>query len=236
MNPLFIPGANYYTRIHISRTTPRNFRRIFKWDYYDNNSKARNLDKALHELRQISSRLQLPYSVKSHTILLYRKILKKNLIRGRFIRGMICACLYYISRIEKYPLTLQELTNESGINIKILQHRYLSIIKEMKLKVPVLNPGIYMSKYCNELKLDFSIEQKALGMLKRIPSQYFIGKDPKAIIGAIIYSVCKKERLFITQDQVAEITGMCVLSIRSRFREIEKIIQDKILNLEKKGA
>lgn len=193
------------------------------------------MDIALHFLKQISSSLQLPHLIKAQTILLYRKALKKNLIIGRSIIGIICACFYHSSRIFKYPLSLSVLAKESGYNEKKIQQFYFTLIREMNLKVPVLNPGIYMSKYCNELKLNFSIEQKAFDMLKRIPSHYFVGKDPKGVIGAIIYSICKKKGLNITQDQIAEITGMCFTSIRYRFKEIAKILQDKNLNLNKKG-
>ena len=72
-------------------TSQTKYRRLSRIDNRTRKSEIRNLRFALKELKRIKSQLELPDDVAEMGAMIYRKALKKNLIRGRSIDGMIAA-------------------------------------------------------------------------------------------------------------------------------------------------
>ena len=101
---------------------------------------------------------------------------------------------------------------------------YQLLVKEFELKVPPLEPTLFVSRFINELQLSIEIEKRVLCVLKNLPFNFINGKEPKSLIAAIIYSIGKKEKIKITQKTLAKITGTCEVSIRYKAKEIEKFL------------
>jgi len=192
---------------------------------------VRNLLKALSYLKQISSKLRLSYYVKSHAIFIYRKALKKGLIRGRSIDGMICACIYLACRTFKIPISFQEIVNEACVKEKAIKTCYITIIKELNLKVIPLSPDIFVSKYINKLKLTPDIERKVLFLLQHL-KHFIMGRNPKVICAGLIYLVCKKNKITLIQKKIAEIIGTTDVSLRYTYNQIESYLIKKQINVK----
>ncbi len=52
-------------------------------------------------------------------------------------------------------------------------------------------------------------------------------EEPKSLIASIIYSICKKENIKITQKTLAKMTGAWEETIRYKTREIEHFIKSE---------
>ncbi len=224
---LFIPKIHFHTIIKTNEIKDYNFKRIARMDLYSNNNEARNLLTAIRILKRMSSALHIPYSIKKKAMLLYRKAYKKELLKGRSIIGVICACLYFACRKDKLPISFQEIVNEGCIKANLVMNCYRTLLKEFNLKVPPLGPALFVSRYINELQLSVEIEKRVLSVLKNLHFSFINGKEPKSLVAAIIYSIGKKENIKITQKTLAKITGTCEVSIRYKSKEIEKILQEK---------
>ncbi len=222
---LFTANSSHRTRINSYEITDENFKRVVKWDNYLGKSKGRNLLVAIRELKRISTILHLPSYAKAQAIIFYRKALKKDLIRGRSITGMIWACIYYACRFNKLPISFKDIMDNASSNEGLVKKSYSILVRTLNLKYIPFNPSILVSRYINELKLSVNIEKKVLSVLQNLPLSFISGKDPKSIVGAIIYLICKEGNQKITQKSISRITGTCEVSIRSRYKEIEKIIQ-----------
>lgn len=166
---LFIPKFHFHTIININEISDYNFKRIAGWDKHNDDPESRNLLIAIGALKQISGTLRLPPSVRENAMLLYRKALKKNLIRGRSIVGVVCASIYYACRKSKTPISFKEIIKEGCAKAKKVIKVYMLLAKEFNLKVPPLEPVLFVSRYINELQLSFKIEQKVLSILKSLP-------------------------------------------------------------------
>lgn len=229
---LFTPKFYFHTRININEAPDHNFKRIARLDNHNNDSGVRNLLIAIRVLKQMSSSLLLPYSIREKAMLLYRKALKKDFIKGRSLVAMMCACVYYSCRKSKIPISFKEIVKEGGTNARFVIKFYKLLAKEFNLKVPPLEPVLFVSRYITELQLGFKIEQKVLSILKSLPFSFINGKEPKSLIAAIIYSLGKKENIKITQKTLAQMTGTCEVAIRYKSREIEQIINSpKVLKM-----
>lgn len=220
---LFTPKPYFNTIINKYEITNKDFHRIARLDFYNCDTGSRNLITAIRFLKIISGKLKISYQTKSQTMLLYRKALKKGLIKGRSIEGMVCACLYFICRQFKLPIPFKEIIDESHVKEKSIKICVKILIKELNLKLIPLGPEAFIPKYINNLKLSPDIEKKVFDTLTQLKT-FMIGKNPKVICAGLIYLVCKKNNITCSQVKISKIIGVTEVSLRYTWKKIEKLI------------
>jgi transcription initiation factor TFIIB len=123
---------------------------------FDNRSKLdetgmRNLSQAMNELNRIGDKLHLPAKIMESAALLYRKVLKKDLIKGRTIDGFVAASIYAACRGSAVPRSLGELSAVSAEDKKDIARIYRLLIRELKLKMPVDYPMKFVPRIAASL-------------------------------------------------------------------------------------
>lgn len=201
--------------------------RLRKWHKRTSvsNNLMRNLNYTLKELNRMTSKY--PSDVGDTSAYIYRKAVKKRLIVGRNAKDFMIASIYISCRICKHPRTIDEILKdlnfvEININIKkkILKS-YKILKKELELQVNATNPEHYISRFCNKLKLDQKTEKKAEEIINQAFKKGIIG-GANSLAAAAIYIasiLCQEKR---TQRQVANITGVTDVTIRSRSKELNE--------------
>ncbi len=159
---------------------------------------------------------------------LYRKALRESLFKGRSIRGIVCASVYYACRSSKIPLTISEISEKLNCPERKIKLNFSKLIKILKLKSPLISPEIYIPKYCRELKLPYEIETQTILLLQKTPHSFFNGKNPRTCIGGLIYYTCKNNSHSKTQVEIAEVTETTDVSIRSRYRELKILFENNL--------
>ncbi len=191
----------------------------------------RNLSQALITLNQISSSMTLPRDIRETSAVLYRKVLEKDLVRGRSIQGVAAATIYAACRQLKIPRSLDEIAEASAISRKEIGRNYLCISRGLKLKVQPASPTDYISRFSTELKLSGKTQRKALEILRMAEEKKILnGRAPIGVAAAVIYisSVLSGERR--SQKQVANVSSVTEVTIRNRYKElIAKLHIDVIL-------
>lgn len=211
----------------IDRPSPQNQKlwRAVKWQNRLPWSK-RNILIATTEIKRIAGILNLPQDVKETAARIYKKAFAKKLLRGRSIKAMVAACLYYACRASRIPRTLQEIVEHSTVDAKDLRKSYRTLIKELHLKVPTLNPTTLVAKYISELKLSNKVETRVVDILKKIRGQRFIaGKDPKGLVAAAIYLAAKEYGESRSQQEIASAIGITEVTLRSRAKVFVKFLK-----------
>ena len=180
-----------------------------------------NLSNAMITLEKITSQLNLPKIVKIASSLLYRKILKKKLTRGRSISQIIIATIYLVCRLYSIPIKLIDLINLYDEDIKSTRNYYNLIVNELNLKTNRPPISVFISRYCNELNLSNSVEQLSLNISEIINKRgLLIGKKPSSIVGAIIYTAAIINRERKSQKQISEVVGTSESTISTLCRII----------------
>src|SRR5207247_9349326 len=104
-------------------------------------SMARNLSRAMSQLRGLSGRLNLPEVVTERAALMYRRALNKGLVRGRPINGMVAASTYAACRLTDVPRPLSEMAHASGMSRKLradyYRARFRSLDGAMEVDAPL---------------------------------------------------------------------------------------------------
>jgi transcription initiation factor TFIIB len=181
----------------------------------------RNLALALSALDRMSSSLSLPKNVRENAAMIYRKAVRKKLIRGRTIEGVTAAVLYAACRQCNVPRTLEEISNTAQMKKKEIGRNYRNILRKLELKLLPTTPQDYISRFCSILKLSGDVQAKTLEILQEAANRELTsGRGPTGIAAASIYiaSVLCGERR--TQREVAEVAGVTEVTIRNRYKEI----------------
>ncbi len=204
--------------------TPR-MKRIIKWNSrmsWDN----RNMLIAATEIKRIGTLMNLPRRVKEYAAKIYKKAFHLKLLRGRSIRGMVAASLYYACRSEKVPRTLQEVLNYADCKGRDVRRCYRTLVRELKLKVPNLDPVLLVPKYISALDLNNKVEKTAIKIIKYYSKVYVTsGKDPKGIIAAALYCASIIHDKSISQRKIALTIQVTEVTLRSRYKEMCRIIK-----------
>src|SRR5713226_2386942 len=193
--------------------------RLRTWDRRSqvHESADRNLRQALSELRRFSDKLTVSEAVTEKAAYIYRKALERNLVRGRSITALIAASLYAACRDREIPRTLKDLASVSNVKNKDIARSYRLLLKEMDIKMPVVDAAKCVSKIASRASLSERTKRRALEILKKAEeARISAGKDPMGLAAAALYVSCTLEGEDKTQKDVAEAAGVNEVTIRNR--------------------
>ena len=197
--------------------------RLRKWQRRVRVSDAteRNLAYALSELSKMSSALNLPKNILETASVVYRRAVRKRLIRGRSIQGVTAAALYMACRKCDVARTLDEIAQISSVNKKEIGRSYRFMVKELEAFVPPSAPVCYVSRFSNKLSIVGKVETVAYRILQTATAiRLTSGRGPTGIAAAATYiaSVLAGEKR--TQREIAEIANVTEVTIRNRYKEL----------------
>jgi len=186
----------------------------------------RTLASALSDMYRMADAINLPKNILETASVIYRKAVKKRLIRGRSVQGMVLAAIYLACRQCGLIRTLRELSQPSGINKKEVARNYRFLVKELNYFVPPVKPDQYVTRLSNQLELRGRVEEVAYKILEvsrrlRLTS----GRGAKGVAAAASYIASKVVGEYRTQREVAEAMDITQVTIRNRYKEMmEKLV------------
>src|SRR2546430_165247 len=122
----------------------------------------RNLRQAFSELDRLSDKLSVSDAVVEKAAYIYRKALERGLVRGRSISAIIAASLYAACRDRETPRTLKDLAVVSNVKKKDIARCYRLLLKEMDIKMPVVDPTKCVSRIASRASLSERTKRKGL--------------------------------------------------------------------------
>jgi transcription initiation factor TFIIB len=182
----------------------------------------RNFRQAFSELDRLKDKLAVGDTVIEKAAYIYRKALEKGLVRGRSISSLIASALYAACRDTETPRTLKDIGGASNIKRKDIARCYRLILRELNLKMPVVDPVQCISRIASKASLSEKTKRKATKILqtaeeKKISS----GKDPMGLAAAALYVACVTNCENKTQREVAEAAGVTEVTIRNRYKGLK---------------
>ncbi len=218
-----LPNFGLTTKID-NNSINKRFKRIKQW-HTRLDWPRRNLLIATNEIRRLSAILGIPKSVQEQAAILYRKVFKLQLLRGRSINSFVAACLYLSCRLGGVPRTLNEICTQSKSRAKSIRHSSHIIVRELNLKVRALSPSELVSSYITKLKLSSYVERRSIEIIQAgKASNIILGKDPKGVAAAAIYLACIENAERRSQSVIANATGITEVTLRNRFKELKAVI------------
>jgi transcription initiation factor TFIIB len=189
----------------------------------------RNLAIALSELSKLSSSLNLPKNILETASVIYRKAIKKRLVRGRSIQNVAAAAIYMSCRQCGVPRTLDEISDATNLNKKDIGRSYRFMVRELGTFVPPSISNQYAARFSNKLIVSGKAEAIAIKILQLAKDlKLTSGRGPTGIAAAATYiaAVLTNERK--TQREIAEVANVTEVTIRNRYKELVDKLQIEV--------
>ena len=192
-----------------------------------NNSKTKNLNKAMREIRRITEILGIGNPVAERAAYIYRKALDKGLIKGRSITGIVAATVYIACKDAGTPRSIDEIQEVIGnADRKNIAYYYKFLLREMKIRVPLPVPSNSISRIAGKAKLSEKTARKALELLASVvDSALLSGKNPVSLAAAALYLATIETKEYTTQLRIAIAADVSTVTVRKRCLEIIQLVK-----------
>ena len=208
----------------LSSTMKSTIERLRTWDSRSQVHEPidRNFRQAFSELDRLKDKLAVGDAVIEKAAYIYRKALEKGLVRGRSISALIASSLYAACRDTETPRNLKDIGHASNIKRKDIARCYRLLLRELNLKMPVVNPVNCIARIASIAGLSEKTKREATRIL-RIAEEEKIsaGKDPMGLAAAALYLACVSNGENKTQRDVAEAAGVTEVTIRNRYKGLK---------------
>lgn len=208
----------------LSSTMRSTIERLRTWDSRSQVHEPvdRNFRQAFSELDRLKDKLAVGDAVVEKTAYIYRKALEKGLVRGRSISALIASALYAACRDTQTPRTLKDIGNASNIKRKDIARCYRLLLRELSLKMPVVDPIKCVARIASKAELSEKTKREAARILKTAEeNKISAGKDPMGLAAAALYVACVANGENKTQRDVAEAAGVTEVTIRNRYKGLK---------------
>ncbi len=197
----------------------------------------KNINQAIRILDEIVSRLELPPHVKEEAAYLYRQAVSKGLTRGRSIESMVAATLYAACRKHRVPCTLDDIAKTVRMREvdakRDIARNYRLIVRHLEIRIPVIQPETFVERIATALGLPDTVIAEAKKIVKMAKQEGLTaGKDPSGLAAAAVYLAAMMRGYRKTQKEVAQVAGVTEVTVRNRYKEIEKKLREKGIIVE----
>jgi len=219
---------NPINRDSIGKPLPYSMKKTFKrlrvWDSRSqvHDSVDRNMRRAFMELGKMKDKLALSDTVIEKAAYIYRKALDKKLVRGRSVTALIAASLYAACRDTETPRTLNDITAAINIKRKDLALSYRMLIKELDLKIPVVDSVQCIARIASKAGLSEKTKRYAVKILKKAKqNEISAGKDPMGMAASALYISTLRMGMNISQKVIAHAAGVTEVTLRNRCKGLK---------------
>jgi len=118
---------------------------------------------------------------------LFRKGNAESLSHGRSIEEHAAACVYATLRINRVPVTLDDITRVARTDKRSISHMYSVLTSAHDLPIPVQHPADYVTRIASEVDAPRELERTATELLREVHSrQLGQGKHPAGLAAGAI--------------------------------------------------
>ncbi len=182
-----------------------------------------NFRVAFDFLQRVQDKLDVSDSVKETAAYIYRKAVEQKITMGRPIYSVVAASLYIACRQSQTLRNLSDISKVTNIKRKKIAQSYRAIVKQLDLKIPVVDQTNYVLKISNMLKISIGTKNLALKVLNKANElDMMAGRDPVGMAAASIYYSSWIRKEGFSQIRVADAAGITPVTVRNRFREIKQ--------------
>ena len=183
----------------------------------------RSLLKSYKLIDSVAKILTITESVVKFAKKLYTIASNKKFTKGRNTKHIVGAILYLACRYNKTSHLLIDFSEVLRVNLFVIGTLYIKLLKKLELKVEIIDPSLYMHRFCNKFNFgNYSkdIERTALKILQFIKRDWITtGRRPSGLCGACILISAKLHKFNIDIKILADAVHVCPQTIQNRIEE-----------------
>ena len=183
----------------------------------------RRLNKTFRQIEKVSKTLTIPENVVKSAKRLYNIASNKKFTQGRKTNQIVGAILYLACRWNKTKHLLIDFSEVLHLNLFVIGTLYIKLVKLLGLQINIIDPCVYMHRFCNKFNLGNKakeVEKTALKILQFMKRDWITtGRRPSGLIGACILISAKLHKLNIDINLISNVVHVCSQTILNRIEE-----------------
>jgi transcription factor IIIB subunit 2 len=183
----------------------------------------RRLNKTFRQIDKVSKILTIPENVVKTAKRLYNIASNKKFTQGRKTNQIVGAILYLACRWKKTKHLLIDFSEVLHLNLFVIGTLYIKLVKLLGLQINIIDPCVYMHRFCNKFNLGnkaIEVEKTALKILQFMKRDWITtGRRPSGLIGACILISAKLHKLNIDINLISNVVHVCSQTILNRIEE-----------------
>lgn len=204
-----------------------NFNRIRVWDFRIQAANDRSLKQALPALEHLKESLGLPDAIVEKSAYFYRKASRMGMIKGRTVSSVLAASVYLACRELETPRTLSEVAAAGNVARKKISRDYRLLVRTFDPKIPTVDHLRCITRIANKVGVSEKTKRVAVKIMREIVAmQISAGKGPMGIAATVLYVACLQAGEVKTQKELSIAAGVTEVTIRNRYSELKKYLQD----------
>jgi len=179
---------------------------------------------ARSEILAAGEKLGLPSLVLAEAEHVYREAKARGLFRGRSLPATVGACLYAGCRRYSIPRTLGEVAEAVGTRRSEVGRTFKVVQREGGLSIPGVGTKAFLTRYAEELALSPRVRSTVESWLDEAREDPELsGLSPHGLVAALIYLAAEKNGERRSRAQVARVSSVTEVTLRSTSRLVERI-------------
>ena len=183
----------------------------------------RNLNKTYKIIEKTARILTIPEKVVIKAKRIYIDASKYKFTQGRKTELIVGAILYLACRINETKHLLIDFSEALRINLFLIGSLYIKLSKLIGEKIKIIDPSLYMQRFCNKFNLGNKardVEKTALKILQFMKRDWITeGRRPTGLCGACILISAKLHKLNIDITLISKAVHVCPQTIVNRIDE-----------------
>ena len=186
------------------------------------------LARAQREIQILATNMNFSQKDADAAFRIYTLAQQKNFIQGRKSMHVITAALYIVCRQQKSAHLLIDFSDTVGVDLFLLGTVYRKLVKLLRLQVPLIDPSLFIHRFCSKLDFDDKINTVAMTanrIVQRMRRDWMSsGRRPTGLCGAAILISARYHGFKRSTQQVLQVVRVCNDTIRKRLEEFEKTL------------
>lgn len=180
---------------------------------------------ATGKLDVLKNKLALSNTLKEKSIHMYKKVIEKNIPKGRSVDAMVAATIYAACRDSETPCTLNDITEITGLRKNSIAKCYRAILVTLNLQMPVSDINQCVLRIAKDMGISKKVKQHAMSILVHAKKKnHLAGKDPMGLAAAAaIYLASMDYDEKISQGELAKTAMLTEVTIRNRCKGLRTI-------------
>jgi transcription initiation factor TFIIB len=182
------------------------------------------------EILKVVEKLNLGYAIFHESLNIAQEVLEKKFSKKFSVKIFAVSILYATCKIKGHPIIFKEIASILDLNKKE-QRKAMEIYNTLIRKIKITSkPSLkdYIERLTESLKLNDKVKNQALKYIEEFGQERVLaGKSPVSLAAAAVYLAAKKNKIPITQKDVASKTYISEVTLRKHFKELKTIISER---------
>ncbi|KAF7291101.1 BRF1-domain-containing protein [Mycena indigotica] len=189
-------------------------------------SRAQTIENASKKINMISSVLRLSEVISNAALRMYTLAVEHKFTKGRKSMNVVAVCLYIACRQkDTHTHMLIDFSDLLQVNVFELGHTYLQLVQTLNLKLPLVDPSHFISRFAALLEFGDEtpkVSLDAVRLVQRFDRDWMTrGRRPAGICGAALLLAARMNNFRRSVEEIVQVVKIADTTLKKRLEEFK---------------